>query len=85
MKRLNRPSSNLIYNERVKLVASAFNLVAIGMMAIGVTTPLVSATYGGHISEVFGAVNSAAPTLFWFVLACAVHILAHVALGRLIP
>jgi len=40
----------LVYNERVKLAASAINLIAIGMFAIGVTTPLVSATYGAQVT-----------------------------------
>ncbi len=38
-------ASPLVYNERVKLAASAINLIAIGMFAIGVTTPLVSVSY----------------------------------------
>jgi ABC-type antimicrobial peptide transport system permease subunit len=79
------PSNILVFNERVKLLASAVNLVAIGMMAIGVTTPLVSASYSGHVISIIGAVGSATPIFFWFVLACVVHLVAHMTLGRLIP
>jgi len=73
-----------VYNERVKLAASAFNLIAVGMVAIGVTTPLVSATYGTHVIIGQALVATLPVLLVWVVSACVMHLLAQLVLGSLI-
>jgi hypothetical protein len=79
------PSTTTIYNERVKLAVSGFNLVAVGMFAIGVTTPLVSATYGAQVYGV-KSILAAMPVLFlWLVSAIIIHLFAQWVLGRMVP
>jgi hypothetical protein len=74
-----------IYNERLKLLASAINLIAIGMIAIGVTTPLVSASFG---AQIYGArtITNMLPVLgVWGAGALIMHIFAQLILGRMVP
>jgi hypothetical protein len=78
------PIAIVIYNERIKLLASVVNLVAVGIIAIGVTTPLVSASYGTHLNLSVGLASAWLTVLAWLLAGAMGHILAQIALGRMI-
>ena len=59
------------------------NLVAIGMIAVGVTTPLVSATYGAQVMRVKSLIDVGPLLLVWLASAVVTHLLAQLVLGRL--
>jgi hypothetical protein len=63
---------NLVRNERIKLLATALNNLALAFAISGVVVPIIGGRpFGGLL------------TLVWFVLGAALHLCAQVVLGRL--
>ena len=61
-----------IHNERMKLIASFFNAMAIGLIGFALLRPLVEAVAPVTLA-----------TVWWSVVAFAFHLAAHYVLGKL--
>lgn len=61
-----------IHNERLKLVSSFLNAMAIGLVGFSLLRPVV---------DDMGALGLS--TAWWCVVAFAIHVAAHYVLGRL--
>ncbi len=72
------------YNEGTKLTASFINLIAVGLLTAGVTTPLVGAFYGAQIWGDESVPLLILGSLFWLAMALVVHIAALLLLRSLI-
>ena len=72
---------SLIYNERIKLLATMVNNVGTATIVAGAVTPLVAVTYSvpGSRSAWFTVLLS----LGWFLVGFGLHFLARAILGRL--
>ena len=73
-----------VYNERLKLLAAALNLIAVGMIAVGVTTPLVYVSYGVPPIGAVPFPELVPALLVWLACAFVTHGVAHWVLGSLI-
>ncbi|HVY52870.1 MAG TPA: hypothetical protein VHA07_15075 [Devosia sp.] len=74
--------ADLIANERIKLVASAFDRLSTTLAGIGVITPFVTLVYGSgtiSLAPQFSAVAAAC----WLMAALSLHLLAQQVLGAL--
>ena len=63
--------SNVIFNERVKLVANSLNSIGLGLIGLAVLKNVV--------------VEDSAPELDWAILGLISHLLAHIILSMLQP
>jgi hypothetical protein len=74
--------SNLVRNERYKLLATALNNVAVAVLATAVIAPAAAFLYGtSHAGTGRWWLFSAA----WLALGTGLHALAQLILGRLAP
>ncbi|AUC55002.1 MAG: hypothetical protein ACU0CC_20745 [Sagittula sp.] len=62
----------LVYNERIKLVATSLNAIALGLLGFAVLRPATDTALSLELSS-----------LWWAVIALAFHALSHYMLGRL--
>ncbi len=72
------------YNEQVKLSASLINLMAAGVMTVGLITPLVGTRYGSHINIEVGSTSIVVAIVYLLVLAWGLRGLALLTLRSLI-
>ncbi len=72
------------YNEGTKLTASFINLMAIGLLTAGVTTPLVGTFYGIQLWTGASVAFILAGSVFWLAMALAVHLAALLLLRSMI-
>lgn len=71
---------NLIQNERIKLLATALNNVAVATLVTALITPAATFLYGsGHASTSYWQLAGAA----WLSAGVTLHLIAQVILGRL--
>jgi hypothetical protein len=74
---------SLVRNERTKLIATAFNNVAVATFVAGLIAPFSGFLYGttnpigSHPWVLIGAC--------WFICGLVLHLTAHMVLGRLTP
>jgi hypothetical protein len=74
--------SNLVRNERVKLVAHVLNAGATAVLTVGVFTPLAVSVYGtGEPLKNIGFLRNL--SLVCIGVAVALHLLAHLVLEGL--
>jgi hypothetical protein len=76
------PKQKLVDNERVKLMATAFNNGAVAAFVTGIVGPVAS--------ELYGITTPKAPYwwafgLFWMAAAASLHLIARLTLGNLEP
>jgi hypothetical protein len=62
---------NLIHNERIKLLAGAFNTLGVGTILSGIVVPLVGGRFSGLMTPI------------WLVVGAGMIGLAQAMLGRL--
>ena len=67
-----------IWNERVKLLASGLNSLAVAMVALGILAPLAKTLFVG------GSETNAVLLVWWGLAAVAVHLTAKWILGELV-
>ena len=72
---------HLVYNERVKLLATTLNTTAIAVIVTGAVAPTVGALYGTLATIPWWWLTSVASTCF--VVGAGLHLAAQYALGRL--
>jgi len=74
----------IVYNKRTELSASLINLVGVGLITVGVSTPVVGALYGMEPWSDFPFSVLLSAALWWGVAALSLHLLALRILGDLI-
>lgn len=74
--------SDLVENERTKLLAGALDRASTAYFTVGVLAPVAAAIYGAG-SFGLGPIASALVALVWILAAVALHWLARVILGAL--
>ncbi len=75
--------SNLIHNERTKLLANGLDRASTACIAVGVFGPAVAVLYDvGGASASAGSLFAVA-SVFWLGAAVLLHFLARYVLGRL--
>jgi hypothetical protein len=72
---------DLVWNERLKLLASALNGVATADVGMGFFAPIAALLYGTSVVAATAPLRLAAA--LWHLVAVFIHGLAQVALGRL--
>ena len=72
---------HLVYNERVKLLATTLNTTAIAVIVTGAVAPTVGALYGTLATVPWWWLASVASTCF--AVGAGPHLSAQYALGRL--
>lgn len=79
------PASELVQNERIKLVATAFNTLATFTITAGILAPAVAAYWRISSGPPPDLTNSeiAIGMLIWFAVAVALHWLGSLVLGSL--
>ncbi len=77
-------NSKTAYNEGVKLTASLINLLAVGVLTAGVTTPLVGMFYGIQIWSDASTTVIVAGSLYLTAVALTIHVVALLVLRSLI-
>jgi hypothetical protein len=73
---------NLIRNERLKLLANAFDRLSTALATVGAITPLATIVYGSGalgISPLASVIAAAC----WFMTAVALHLVGRQLLGGL--
>ena len=71
-----------VYNERVKLLATALNNAAVSSFTVGVAAPLAAVFYnfgGTRVAALWMAIGVS----IWLLAAVALHLVARLVLGGL--
>jgi hypothetical protein len=75
-------ASDLVRNERTKLLANAFDRASTACFTVGVIAPLAAATYNlGGVTP--GPLALVLAALIWLSAAVVLHLLARAILGLL--
>jgi hypothetical protein len=76
--------SDLVHNERTKLLANALDRASTAALAVGVLGPVVTATYGlAPPDRPVPLLALIAGTILWLVLAVSLHLFASWTLRKL--
>jgi cobalamin synthase len=73
---------SLVENERIKLLANAFDRASTACFTVGVLAPLAAAVYTTGVTEPDVLVFVAA-AIVWLLVGAALHLLARRTLGGL--
>lgn len=70
--------SDLVHNERTKLLANALDRASTAALAVGVLGPIVTASYGlGPSDRPFPLLGLIVGTILWMIVAVSLHIFAR--------
>jgi hypothetical protein len=73
-----------VRNERIKLLASAYNTIATSSFTVGVITPIAVKYYNfGNAAAYTTTKEVAVGALFWLCAAAVLHSCAQYVLGKL--
>jgi len=72
---------NLIHNERMKLLATGLNNLAVATLVAGILAPIAGVLYG--TSSASGNRGWLLVTLIWLCAGFGLHVLGRIVLGRL--
>lgn len=76
--------SDLVRNERTKLLANAFDRASTAALAVGVLGPIVAFTFGDlTLAETLPLRTLVVSTMLWVLVSTAFHLVARAVLGRL--
>lgn len=76
--------SDLVHNERTKLLANALDRASTAALAVGVLGPIVTASYGLGPGGRGAALSVLVlGTILWMSMAILLHVQAQRVLGRL--
>lgn len=79
-----KPASDLVHNERTKLLANALDRASTAALAVGVLGPIVGFTFGDTATAATLPLSTLAlSTILWLAIAFVLHLAARTALGRL--
>ena len=76
------PTSQIVRNERTKLLASALNTLGTTTIASALILPAIASAY--RLTHPLGALWPVIG-IVWLGIGVALHVLAQIVLGRLIP
>ena len=79
-----KPVSDLVHNERTKLLANALDRASTAALAVGALGPIVTFPFSGS-GLVSGSplLTLTVSTILWIAVALTLHTSARIVLGRL--